>query len=195
MNEAWPAPADVPGATSGGSLPGASRFRKNRVVWLLTAVVVALGAVAGWGLYAMHTNEVRASSWQRRAGVLQRDESQLQSLLSSRSRLLNQRIDQVNSLASKLRGSQVALGQSQGDVSSLEVRQRELANEKAQLQDQQAALDGVASNYVSCKQDLIQLLSDVTNGYDTTYDYNVANSDCSSADSSLQSYLNNWPNG
>ena len=87
------------------------------------------------------------------------------------------------------------MGQSQGDVSSLEVRQRELANEKAQLQDQQAALDGVASNYVSCKQDLIQLLSDVTNGYDTTYDYNVASSDCSSADSSLQSYLNNWPNG
>ena len=116
----------------------------------------------------MHANEVRAHSWQHRALLLRRDEAQLQSLLSARTRLLNQRIDQVNRLAKKLGRSQVALGQSQGDVASLEERQRQLANEKAQLQDQQAALDEVAGNYVTCKQDLIQLITDVANSYDTT---------------------------
>lgn len=172
-----------------------SRFRKNRMPLLLSAVALVLAGLTAWALYAMHVNEVRAHAWEKRAHVLQHDESQLQSLLTARTRLLNERIDQVNGLARKLRRSQVALGQSQGDVSSLEVRQRELANEKAQLQDQQAALDQVASNYVTCKQDLIQLLSDVANGYDTSYDYSAANSDCSNADSSLQGYLSSWPNG
>ena len=173
---------------------GQSWFRRHRLR-LLLGVVVGLLGLASWALYAMHANEVRAHSWQHRALLLQRDEAQLQSLLSVRTRLLNQRIDQVNHLAKKLGRSQAALGQSQGDVASLEVRQRQLANEKAQLQDQQAALDEVAGNYVTCKQDLIQLIADVANNFDTTYDFDVANTDCSTADSSLQGYLSNWPNG
>lgn len=174
---------------------GGSRLRRHRLTLLLSALVLALAGLGGWALYAMHENEVHAHSWARRASVLQKEESQLQSLLSARTRLLNQRIDQVNGLAKKLKHSQAALGQSQGDVASLEERQRQLANEKAQLQDQQAALDEVASAYVSCKQDLVQLISDIAGGYDTTYDFNIASSDCSSADSSLQSYLSTWPNG
>lgn len=172
-----------------------SRFGRHRLTLLLSAVIVVLAGIGSWALYAMHVNEVRAHSWERRTQLLQRDEAQLQSLLTARTRLLNQQIDQLDALAKKLKRSQVALGQSQGDVSSLEVRQRALANEKAQLQDQQAALDQVASNYISCKRDLIQLLSDVAKGYDTSYDYSVANSDCSNADSSLQGYLSAWPNG
>jgi hypothetical protein len=101
----------------------------------------------------------------------------------------------MNQLARKLKQSEVALGQSQLDVSSLEKRQRELANDKAQLQDQQRLLDQVAGAYVTCKGDLIQLFNDIASGYDTTYSYNTASTDCTSADDSLQSYLGAYPNG
>ena len=154
-----------------------------------------LAAVAGWAIYAMHTDEQRAVSWQHRAERLQANTRQLEALLAARTRLLNQRIDQLDQLGGKLKLSQVALGQSQGDVSSLEERQRQLANEKAQLQDQQRALDNLASGYITCKQDLIQLQSDEVNGYDTTYSYAAASTACSNADSSLQSYLSVYPNG
>jgi TolA-binding protein len=167
--------------------------RRVRVV--LLAGVVVLAGLAAWGLYGMHTNERRAVAWEHRARLLQANAAQLESLLAARTRLLNQRIDQMNNMARKLKSSQVALTQSQGDVSSLEERQRQLADEKAQLQDQQHLLDQVAGSYVTCKQDLIQLLADVANGYDTTYSYDTANTDCTNADNSLQNYLSNYPNG
>ena len=174
----------------------ARRFlSRKRALILLSAIAVVLAAVAGWAIFAMHANEQRALSWQRRAQKLQANSTQLEALLTARTSLLNQRIDQLNRLAGRLRVSQVALNQSQGDVSSLEERQRQLANEKAQLQDQQRALDNVAGAYVSCKQDLVQLLADVANGYDTTYPYGTANTDCTNADTSLQSYLSAYPNG
>ena len=195
MTDSWTPPAGISDASSEGTLRGASRFRKHRAAFLLTAAIVVLAAVAGWALYAMHTNGVRARSWERRAAVLQRDETQLQSLLSARTRLLNQRIDQVNSLSAKLRRSQVALGQSQGDVSSLELRQRALANEKAQLQDQQAALHQVVNSFVTCQGDLVQVVTDLADGIDVTSDVQFAESDCGDADNGFQSYLNNWPNG
>jgi TolA-binding protein len=187
----------VEGQTSASlSAPGKRRaLAARRVMVVLCVVIVVLGGVAGWGLYAMQTNEQRAVSWQRRAQKLQANAAQLESLLEARTRLLNQRIDQMNRIARKLKLSQVALSQSQGDVTSLEERQRELANEKAQLQDQQRTLDQVAGTYVACKQDLIQLLSDFANGYDTTSSYNTANTDCTYADDSLQGYLGTYPNG
>jgi TolA-binding protein len=160
-----------------------------------SAITVVLAAVAGWAIFAMHANEQRARSWQRRAQKLEANSKQLEALLAARTRLLNERIDQLNRIAGKLKLSQVALNQSQGDVSSLEERQRQLANEKAQLQDQQRGLDNVAGAYVTCKQDLVQLLSDVANGYDTTYSYGTANTDCTNADTSLQRYLSAYPNG
>lgn len=193
----WPAVDDAALASDAGDkLSPPARPRTRR--WLpiaLAALVLVLAALAGWALYAMRANDQRAESWQRRAVALEANTKQLESLVGARTRLLNQRIDQMNALAGKLKRSQVALNQSQGDVSSLEERQRELANEKAQLQDQQRALDGVAAGYLTCKRDLIQLLSDEVSGYDTTYDYATANSDCSSADSALQSYLSAYPNG
>jgi TolA-binding protein len=195
MTDSWTPSADISGASAGGSQRAASRFRKHRLALGFTTVIAVLVAVAGWALYAVHENQVRARSWERRAAVLQKDESQLQSLLSARTRLLNQRIDQVNSLATKLHRSQVALGQSQGDVSSLEVRQRELANEKAQLQDQQAALHQVVNSYVTCQGDLVQVVSDLASGVDGTYDFQIADSDCTEANNGFQNYLNNWPNG
>jgi TolA-binding protein len=190
MAVSWTPGTDVPGAIS----RGASGFRRHRV-GILLSVVLLLSVVAGWALYAMHTNAAHAHSWERRAGVLETDERQLQSLLSARSRLLNQRIDQVNDFAGKLRSSQVALGRSQGDVSSLEVRQRELANEKAQLQDQQAALHQVVDSFVTCQGDLVSVVSDLAGSYDPTYDFQLAETDCGGADNAFQGYLNNWPNG
>lgn len=189
--------AELAGSEASEDFPatvGPSRRRRWPIA-LLVVVVVVLAAVAGWALYAMRVNEQRAASWQQRAAGLQADAKRLEGLLAARTRLLNQRIDQMNALAGKLKRSQVALSQSQGDVSSLEQRQRELANEKAQLQDQQRALDGVAAGYLTCKQDLIQLLTDEVNGYDTSYSLATASSDCSGADSSLQSYLRAYPNG
>ena len=51
--------------------------------------------------------------------------------LAARTRTLNDRVDQLNVLGTKLADAQAALTRSEGDVSSLEVRQRQLADEKA----------------------------------------------------------------
>jgi uncharacterized protein HemX len=167
----------------------------RRMPLALGIAIVVLTGVAGWALYAMQTNEHRALSWQHRAQRLETNTKQLKALLAVRTRLLNQRIDQLNALSRKLKTSQAELGQSQSDVASLETRQRELANEKAQLQDQQRMLDEVAGAYVTCKADLIQLFSDIANSYDTTSSYGTANADCANADDTLQSYLGAYPNG
>jgi hypothetical protein len=143
----------------------------------------------------MRANEQRTLRWQQRTRVLERNTRQLQSLLNARTKTLNARVDQLNRVGGKLVAAQTALDRSQGDVAGLEERQRQLANEKAQIEDQAHMLDQVAAAYVSCKGDLIQLLSDFANGYDTSYSFDAANTSCTGADDQLQTYLGAYPNG
>jgi septal ring factor EnvC (AmiA/AmiB activator) len=165
------------------------------VIVLLCVAVVALLGVAGWLGFATRTNEHRALAWQARAHLLKADRSRLERVLVLRSQTLNNVIDQLNAVTAKLKTSRGALSQSQNDVTNLETRQRELANEKAQLEDQQRALNDVASNYVTCSGDLIQLLDDFANGYDTSYSFSVAETDCRTAGDSMTGYQSSFPAG
>jgi hypothetical protein len=165
--------------------------RRPRRWWLAAAVVlvVALAAWAGWATYAMRENENRATAWQERTKVLQSRTDRLDAVLAQRTKTLNTRVDQLNLLGVRLADAQSALKRSEGDVSSLEVRQRQLADEKAQLEDQARILDGVARSYVICKDDLVALLTDVARNLDATASYDAAQQSCSLADTQLRSYL------
>ena len=170
--------------------PEPRRPRRRRWAAIVAgALVVALVAWAGWATYAMRENENRAVAWQERTKALQSRADELDTILASRTRTLNARVDQLNILGTKLADLQGALHRSQGDVSSLEVRQRQLADEKAQLEDQAAILDRVARSYVTCKADLLQLLTDVANDSNAAVSYTAAQGSCSLADTQLRSYL------
>jgi hypothetical protein len=125
------------------------------------AVVLALGGAA----YVAVTNKSRADRWQERTERLERNASALNSVLIARSNALNERTVQLNRLAARVREGQGALRRSQADVSSLARRQRELANEKAQLEDgrveltaQAATLEDIALDFATCKDGLVELL-------------------------------------
>ena len=87
---------------------------------------------------------------------LQAQTRKLDAIVAARTRTLNDRVDQLNVLGTKLADAQAALTRSEGDVSSLEVRQRQLADEKAQLEDQARLLASVARTYQTCKEDLVE---------------------------------------
>jgi hypothetical protein len=165
--------------------------RRPRRWWLVVTVVlfVALAAWAGWATYAMRENENRATAWQKRTTVLQERTDRLDAVLAERTKTLNTRVDQLNLLGVRLADAQSALKRSEGDVSSLEVRQRQLADEKAQLEDQARILDSVARSYVTCKDDLVVLLTVVARNLDATASYDTAQRSCSLADTQLRSYL------
>src|SRR5262249_5674603 len=138
--------------------------------WLVpaAALVVALAAWAGWATYAMLENEQRAISWQEQSRTAVAHAQKLDATLAARTKALNDRVDQLNILGARLADQQAALKRSEGDVSTLELRQRQLANEKAQLEDQARMLTGVARSYSTCKNDLIDLLAAVGDGTDST---------------------------
>jgi chromosome segregation ATPase len=154
---------------------------------LLVLLLGAWGAYAGYGMY---TNHERAQQWQQRSVVIKAQADKLGALLGARTRQLNSRIDQLSEITGKLKRTQAALGRSQGDVSSLEQRQRELAAEKAQVEDERAALKEVAAAYIGCKNDLISVLTDITNDdyYTAQTDADQADYSCQAADDSLSGY-------
>jgi septal ring factor EnvC (AmiA/AmiB activator) len=164
---------------------------KPRRRWLGLAVVAvaALAAWAGWATYAMLENEQRAVSWQKDSRAVSAHAQRLDATLAARTKALNDRVDQLNILGARLADQQAALRRSEGDVSSLEARQRQLANEKAQLEDRARVLTAVARSYSTCKQDLIDLLTAVEDHADSSTRYDTADSSCALADDQLQAYL------
>jgi hypothetical protein len=164
---------------------------RRRHWWPIVAVALVLGLAgwAAWATYAMRENENRAVAWQERSQTLRADLRRLDTVLTSRTRELNTRVDQLNILGGRLTDAQDALRRSEGDVSSLEVRQRQLADEKAQLEDQARMLGSVARTYQLCKSHLIDLLEDVATGVDATASYTAASSSCANADDQLDAYL------
>ena len=185
----------APSATRGRTL---SRRRLEIAAFaLLLVLVVALLTVS----YLAWTNHDRAGRWQDRAATLERNAAALNKVLVTRSETLNERTRELNAMAAKVRESQQALRRSESDVATLARRQRELANEKAQVEDararvaaQASELEDVAAAYVDCKDGLIDLL-----GYLANEDYGSANTtaesvsaDCEYADDALSSYLSSY---
>lgn len=177
---------------------------RGRLVLILAivAVTLLLSGTLGVTGYLAVTNKSRADRWQERSTVLERNVSQLNSLLVDRSNRLNSRTGELNRMAIKVRRQESALNRSEADVSSLERRQRELADEKAQVEDsraqlavQAATLENVADAFIDCKTGLVDLL-----GYVLDEDYFSANavisgvvSDCQYAESALSGYNANYP--
>lgn len=136
-------------------------------VVLAVLLVLALGAI-GTLAWATKSNADRAEGWRIRAIAAGEIVEGQRILIGQRSQALNRRTTQVNTLARKLRATRVALRRSEGDVSSLARRQRELADEKAQVEDarrqletQQGALESVASGFIECNDGLFDLLDAV----------------------------------
>ena len=174
-----------------------SALNARRVIAALVVVVLLLVGAAGVAAYVAHTNKERADRWRDRAERLQRNADALNALLVRRTGLLNLRARQLNALAAKVQLSTEALARSEGDVQSLEERQRALANEKAQLEDARAALEqeqrvlaDVASRYVRCSNGLKHAFDAVVNQDTAWLDANGADveSTCSSADAALQDF-------
>lgn len=169
-------------------------WRTRPLVLVAVAVVVAaVGALT----FAVKTNRDRAEDWRQRAIAAEEIVEGQRVVIGQRSQALNRRTLQVNRLAEKLRTTRTALRRSEGDVTSLARRQRELANEKArvederrQLQAQQAALELVASDFIDCNDGLFDVLGAVLDEDWTWVSIYVRSrlSSCTDASSSLDVY-------
>ncbi len=168
----------------------------RRTIGLVMLVVVALAGAGALALVAK-ANRDRAEDWRQRAIAAAEVVRGQRVVIGERSKALNLRTTQTNRLAAKLRSTRSALQRSEGDVSSLSRRQRELANEKArvederrQLQTQQAALVGVASGFIDCSDGLFDVLDAVLDedwSWVSIYGRDRIGS-CTDANASLDSY-------
>src|SRR4051794_17013789 len=89
--------------------------------WIVGLVVVVLAGGAVYFAVASHRNRDHADRWQAQAQTLQKS-------LTARSRQLDTRTEALNKTAA-------ALKRSETDVKTLEGRQRQLADEKAKVED------------------------------------------------------------
>ena len=167
--------------------------------WLVVAVVIALAAtiVAAGSAYVAWDNKSRAERWEERAFRLERNTEQLNGLLVERSTQLNERTRELNRAAANVTVQQNALERSESDVETLTDRQRELAAEKAAVEDSRAelalqstALESVADALVACNAGLFELFGYVVAGdqakADTVADHVAA--DCQLAESRFAEY-------
>jgi septal ring factor EnvC (AmiA/AmiB activator) len=166
---------------------------------LILAILVALAAVAvaAASTYVAWDNKNRAAQWEERAFRLERNTEQLNGLLVERSTQLNERTRELNTLGGKVARQQDALVRSESDVETLSDRQRELAAEKAAVEDsraelevQSAALERVADALVRCNAGLFQLFAYLVNGDRDAADAIVdgVSSDCRVAESRFGEY-------
>ena len=100
------------------------------------------------------------------------------------------RTNALNDAAAKLGTAQNRLQRSEGDVRQLARRQRQLAAEKADIEDQRAALERIATLYSSCTSGLADLFSAVI---DNDYTYALSHDDavyagCNQAADELNSF-------
>jgi septal ring factor EnvC (AmiA/AmiB activator) len=190
-------------AFEGEEQPSPTQVRRRRKLLIALAAVVAavLLVTAGGASYLAFVNRERADRWHVRAAALQRDLTELNDILVTRSDDLNERTAQANGLATKVENLQQAVNRSEKDVHSLERRQRQLANEKAQVEDQRgqlalqaATLQTVAQTYSDCSRGLSNLLQAVV--YED-YGWISANADsivatCNQAEAAFSAYGSNY---
>jgi uncharacterized protein HemX len=168
---------------------------------LITAVAIAVAVVAvlvaAGSAYIAYDNKSRAADWEDRVFRLERNSEQLNGLLVERSTQLNERTRELNRLAATVTRQQNALVRSESDVESLTDRQRELAAEKAALEDSQAALalqsrglEQVADALVSCNSGLLELFGYVVDGDRVSADtiVDAVSESCALAESRFADY-------
>jgi uncharacterized protein HemX len=174
--------------------PAARRSKRLPVV---VAVAVALALALAGTMALAFSNKSRADRWEGRAFTLERNTEQLNGLLIERSTQLNERTRELNQLAATVERQQSALTRSESDVASLTRRQRELAAEKAEVEDSRAALqlqsralNSVATAFVACKDGLVSLLGYVVEGDSGSASAVVdsVGADCSRAENLLLDY-------
>ena len=191
-----PEPPPAAAATAATHCDGAQR--ESGRGWLLpVAIALAFAfALAGVGWLA-YTNKTRADDWEARAFRLERNTEQLNGLLVERSTLLNERTREVNQIAKRFARQNTALTRSESDVETLTDRQRQLAAEKAALEDSRAslaiqatALDGVANELVACNDGLFELLGHMAQGNQAAVSALIDGvaADCDSAEQSFAEY-------
>jgi septal ring factor EnvC (AmiA/AmiB activator) len=167
--------------------------------WAILAVLLAVAAivVASGAAYLAYDNLNRAEDWEARAFRLERNTEQLNGLLAERSTQLNERTRELNRIAGKVTRQQNALAESESDVQTLSQRQRELAAEKAAVEDdratlavQAAALEDVADALVRCNGGLFQLFGYLVEGNQASADTIVdsVSADCAAAESQFAEY-------
>jgi hypothetical protein len=175
-----------------------ARGRRKRFAWAAAALAVLLLAT-GVGVlgYLTWSNYERADRWRDRSLTLQRNVRSLNELLVVRSRSLNARTRELNAMAAKVRRTNNALLRSEQDVTSLARRQRELANEKAQVEDaraelaaESAKLGAVADAFIDCKNGLVEVLEYVAVDDYASLEYVIpeVRDDCQSAEFQLSDY-------
>jgi septal ring factor EnvC (AmiA/AmiB activator) len=172
------------------------RYSRHRyVIW--SAVCLAFAFMAALAFLAW-TNKARADDWEARAAELAATAERLDETLDDRTIELNERTEDLNDLAEKVTAAEEAISRSEADVKRLERRQRQLASEKANVEDaraalalQTAAIEGVASAYLDCTNGLTELLTHVLaeNYGAATVIVGRVEADCSGAESSLDAYL------
>jgi uncharacterized protein HemX len=167
--------------------------------WPIVAALVAAIAVvvAAGSAYVAWDNKSRAERWEERAFRLERNTERLNGLLVERSTQLNERTRELNALAGKVTRQQNALARSESDVETLSDRQRELAAEKAAVEDSRAelalqstALEGVADSLVVCNAGLFELFGYVVAGDRAKADAvaDDVSADCQLAESRFAEY-------
>lgn len=160
--------------------------RRLVLVGLPVAAVLIIGGLA----VAVWLNHERASDWQARATTSMTRVRALIGVVEQRTGELAVRTNALNDAAAKLGTAQNRLQRSEGDVRQLARRQRQLAAEKADIEDQRAALERIATLYSSCTSGLADLLSAVI---DNDYTYALSHDDavyagCNQAADELNSF-------
>jgi hypothetical protein len=167
--------------------------------WAIFAMLLGLAAivVASAASWLAYDNMQRADDWEARAFRLERNTEQLNGLLAERSTQLNERTRELNRIAGKVTRQQNALAESELDVQTLSKRQRELAAEKAAVEDSRAdlevqatALENVADALVACNGGLFQLFGYLVAGDRAAADAIVdsVSADCAAAESRFADY-------
>jgi chromosome segregation ATPase len=161
-----------------------TRRRRNLVGGLLLAgAIVALAGAAVYFALDDHANRDSARRWRARA-------TELRHVLDARDTQLAQRTHALTAAGGQL----ASLG---GQVGTLDQRTRELAAEKAQVEDQRAALQArsdaltkVARSEIACSNDLSQAIPHISAQDSAWLSANAStiNGDCQQAQNALNAF-------
>jgi hypothetical protein len=161
------------------------------VPWLvaLGVAVLALAGAAAYLGWVADENAERAERWRERSVVLQ-------DLVADRTRALNRQTARLNAAADRLQEARDLIARSEEDVAALELRQRELADEKAQVEDERAALIGVATRLEDCNEGLADLLQVVASDLPVPpAEVDRVAAACSSANQAVAGYVGRYGGG
>jgi len=176
------APLEQPDVPPSGGRAGISRLW---VIGMVAGAVILLG-VGGFMGYLAVENHDRADRWRDRSVVLQ-------DLVADRTRALNRQTARLNVASTRLRHARRAIGESEQDVAQLEARQRELANEKAQVEDERVALLSTAGQLDSCNDGMSSLIEIISGGFQPDpVELNDLVAVCNAADDAVNSYVQTY---